>query len=262
MVSKFTQPDFLKDASDVGYGFFGRQGGVSEGIYVSLNCGQGSDDTPEHVAENRKRIAEAMGVEQARLLSLYQIHSDKCITVDGLWGDDEKPQADALVTDQAGVALSILTADCAPVLFYGEKNDGAPVIGAAHAGWRGAFGGVLGSTVQAMVEMGAGINSISVCIGPCIGKASYEVDMEFYKNFIETDEGNEHFFGAAAKANHFMFDLAGYGAMRLAQAGVKKVSICDRDTYVNEADFFSYRRKTHRGEADYGRQISAIVIHS
>ncbi|MCB1532541.1 MAG: peptidoglycan editing factor PgeF [Alphaproteobacteria bacterium] len=244
----------------VSHGFFGRQGGVSEGIYESLNCGQGSGDDPAHVEENRARVAAKLGVGRARLLSLYQIHSDVCLRVTEGW--EERPEADAHVTDRPGLALSILTADCAPVLFYGEKDDGAPVIGAAHAGWRGAFGGVLESTVGAMKDLGAKPASIRAAIGPCIAKASYEVDDGFVQRFIETDEANEHFFGAAARAGHAMFDLAGYAAARLARAGVKNVSILDLDTCADEAAFFSYRRKTHRNEPDYGRQISAIVINS
>lgn len=244
----------------IAHGFFGRQGGVSGGIYASLNCGQGSDDDPSHVAENRARVAAEIGVASEKLLPLYQIHSDKCVRVDDLWSDDEKPRADASVTDKAGVALSILTADCTPVLFHGRKVDGSPVIGAAHAGWRGAFGGVLESTIAAMVDLGAGQASIQAAIGPSIRQASYEVDAGFYQNFIGADAAHARFFIASEKAGHHMFDLAGYCAMRLRNAGAVQIYDLDMDTYALEDDFFSYRRKTHRGEPDYGRQISAIVI--
>lgn len=253
----FLQPDFLKDTPSVSYGFFGRQGGVSDGIYGSLNCGEGSGDDLEAVHENRTRVAVALEVDW--LLSLYQIHSATCLDVTAPWMH-ERPQADAMVTDVPGIALGILTADCAPVLFTGKKADGTPVIGAAHAGWKGALGGILESTVRMMSEKGAQMETIRACVGPCIGKASYEVGAEFLETFLNDNEENERFFGSAQRADHYMFDLPGYCAARLSQVGLKNISLMDRDTYSNEQDFYSYRRKTHRGEEDYGRQISAIAI--
>ncbi len=254
----FSAPSFQDER--VRHGFFGRSGGVSTGVYASLNCGQGSDDNPSNVAQNRRIVAEAMGVKPSHLLSLHQIHSAQCVVARAPWGDSYKPQADGMVTDVAGLALGVLTADCGPVLFHGKKADGQCVIGAAHAGWGGAFKGVLGATVEQMIGLGAGLESIRAVVGPCIGQKSYEVGMEFAEKFLEQDEGNEKFFISAQRDGHLMFDLPGYCAMRLAEAGVKNVVIKDLDTYFNEEDFFSYRRTTHRKEEDYGRQISVVVI--
>ncbi|MEM7679987.1 MAG: peptidoglycan editing factor PgeF [Pseudomonadota bacterium] len=240
----------------IAHGFFTRAGGVSEGIYAGLNCGQGSDDNQGQVQENRARVAAHLGGD---LISLYQIHSDICHNVSESWGD-ERPEGDAFVTDQAGIILGILTADCGPVLFVGEKTDGAPVVGAAHAGWKGAIGGVLQSTVAKMLELGATLESIKAVVGPCIAKKSYEVDAGFYQNFLETNENFESFFGAGARDGHFQFDLEGFCAAQLAGVGVKTVHTMGLDTYALEAEFYSYRRKTHRDELDYGRQVSAIMI--
>lgn len=245
------------DAARVAHGFFTRAGGVSEGIYAGLNCGQGSNDKAAHVKENRARVAAHLGAGE--ILSLYQIHSDKCLPVESSWGD-ERPEGDAFVTDKPGIALGILTADCAPVLFAGTKSDGSPVIGAAHAGWKGSIGGVLQSTVKMMITCGAEIESIKAVIGPCIAKKSYEVDAGFFKTFLETDENFENFFGAGAREGYFQFDLEGFCANQLAAVGLKTVHMMGLDTYAREDEFYSYRRKTHRGEADYGRQISAIMI--
>lgn len=250
------------DESDIFHAFFGRTGGVSTDIYSSLNCGEGSEDNPEHVAENRARVAEVFGVEPANLLSLYQVHGDTCVSVTEPWTSDSKPEADAMVTDRPGLALGLLTADCAPVLFCGCKADDAPVIGAAHAGWRGALAGILETAVQGMTALGAKPEDIRACIGPCIDKNSYEVDQEFYEQFMSEDDENERFFGAASKERHHMFDLAGYCAFRLYKAGLSRIYIKDLDTYFNEEDFFSHRRATHRQAKDYGRQISAIMIKS
>lgn len=194
------------------------------------------------------------------ILTMHQVHGDTCLTVSEIWSEHERPEADALVTDKAGIVLGVLTADCAPVLFYGEKPDGAPVIGAAHAGWKGAVGGILEATLKAMLELGAQGDSIRACIGPCIAQASYEVSAEFFKPFEAEDPENDHFFMASNKEGHLMFDLAGYCAAKLAKNGVGKVFIKDLDTCFNEEDFFSYRRATHREEKDYGRQISLIAI--
>lgn len=240
----------------IAHGFFGRRGGVSSGIYAGLNCGVGSKDEASVVVQNRGKVADALGVEPQNLLSLYQIHSPICLTIQAPY--QERPQADAFVTDVPGIGLGILTADCAPVLFYGEKIDGSPVIGAAHAGWGGALKGVLENTLQAMIDLGG--TQIRAAIGPCIGKASYEVQEAFAEPFLKEDEAAERFFSSAKKPGHLMFDLAGYVAYRLARAGLREVTMLDKDTYAHEADYYSFRRATHRNEPDYGRQISAIVI--
>jgi len=241
------------------HGFFSRKGGQSEGLYAALNCGAGSDDDPEAVIANKEIVRKAAGAEH--LVTLYQVHSAECVVVDAPF-EGTVPEADAMVTDKAGIALGVLTADCAPVLFYGEKADGSPVIGAAHAGWGGAFKGVLAATVEKMQGLGAELPSIRAAIGPCIAQSSYEVTYEFAERFVEQDDVHERFFKAAQKDGHLMFDLPGYCAARLAQAGVRQVELLDRDTYSDEDHFFSYRRKTHRDEADYGRQISVVCILS
>lgn len=250
------------DGDQVAHGFFTRRGGVSTGIYAGLNTGAGSNDDPQHVRQNRKIVAKALGTQSDRLLSLYQIHSDQCVVVSDIWGAEERPEGDSMVTDRPNIALGVLTADCTPVLFQGQKLDGSPVIGAAHAGWKGALGGILEATLREMVSLGAQAQSIKACIGPCIGKRSYEVDESFFKRFVERDDNHERFFGAAARNRHFMFDLGGYCALRLYESGLKNVGILGLDTYANEEEFFSYRRTTHREESDYGRQISTIMIRN
>lgn len=249
------------DANKIQHGFFGRQGGVSDGLYKSLNCGVGSDDDPKAVAENRKRVAEHFNAEPENLITVWQVHSPDCIYVKKPVGiGNDRPKADAMVTDQAGLVLGVLTADCGPILFAGEKADGSPVIGGAHAGWGGAVGGVLESTVEKMIETGATPESLRAAIGPCIGPKSYEVSIGFEKPFLECNPEDEHFFREARKEGHLMFDLPGYIASRLAAAGVKQVTITGHDTFADEERFFSYRRTTHAKESDYGRQISAISI--
>ena len=249
---------FADEAGKVAHGFFGRQGGESLGVYGDLNCGIGSDEDVEVVMRNRAIVAGAMGVVPENLLSLYQVHGDACLKVSAPWPITNRPQADAFVTDVPGIALGILTADCAPVLFCADGKK--PVVGATHAGWGGAFKGVLEATVQGMEELGAAREDIRACIGPCIHKSSYEVGAEFYERFTGQDFENEKFFQSARKKDHFMFDLAGYCANRLYKAGVSRVYIKDLDTYFNEEDFFSYRRSVHRGEQDYGRQISVVAL--
>lgn len=256
----FTMDGFVPDDAPIFHGFFGRRGGVSKGIYSALNCGPGSGDDAAHVVENRKRIAAAAGCVPENLLSLYQVHGNICIAVDGAYDPNDRPKADAHVTDKAGIALGILTADCGPVLFYGFKGDGAPVIGAAHAGWGGALRGVLKSTVEEMVRLGAVHDNIVACVGPCIAQVSYEVGEDFAVPFLEESKECEVFFAPSKNAGHLMFDLAGYDAFKLYRAGVRKVFVKELDTYFNEEDFFSYRRTTHRSEQDYGRQISVIMI--
>ncbi|MCB9991255.1 MAG: peptidoglycan editing factor PgeF [Rhodospirillales bacterium] len=251
----FVTEETLKKPS-VRHGFFGRNGGTSEGIYHSLNCGLGTEDPA--VPENRARVAKALGLAPDHLLSVYQIHSAQCLPVTAPWA--ERPQADAMVTDVPGLGLGILTADCAPVLFCGQKADGKPVIGAAHAGWGGALRGVLESTLEGMAALGAAPETICAAVGPCIGQRSYEVSDAFKLPFIEQDEAAAQFFVPSDTPGHLRFDLPGYVTRRLMLAGVPEISVNGSDTYFNEMDYFSYRRTTHRGEPDYGRQISVIVI--
>jgi polyphenol oxidase len=237
----------------IAHGFFGRAGGVSAGIYASLNCGLGSDDDPAHVAENRRRVRQALGAEA--LNTLYQIHSPNVVTVTGGW--PQGPQADGMVTAVPGIALGILTADCAPVLFADGE---ARVIGAAHAGWKGAFSGVLEATLAAMETLGARRGRIAAAIGPCISQANYEVGPEFRARFVERDSGDARFFVPSERADHHRFDLEADVSERLSAAGVDKIERLSACTYARDADFFSFRRTTHRGEKDYGREISAIVL--
>ncbi len=257
----FEQAEFAERSTDtVFHGFFSRRGGVSKDIYASLNCGPGSDDNPAHDIQNRKIVSDVVGCDPAKLLSLHQIHSADCLVVSEDWDAQNRPKADAMVTDKPGFALGVLTADCGPVLFQGKTGEGKPVVGAAHAGWGGALKGVLDATIERMVELGAQVETIQAVVGPCIGQASYEVKNDFAEVFVEEDEVAEKFFKAARQEAHLMFDLPGYIAFRLARAGLKNVYIKDLDTYFNEEDFFSYRRTTHRHEKDYGRQISLIMI--
>jgi len=248
-------------ANKIHHGFFGKHGGVSSGLYKSLNCGVGSDDDPAHVAENRKRVAGHFKADPENLITVWQVHSPDCIYVNKPVGvGDDRRKADAMVTDQPGLVLGVLTADCGPILFAGEKPDGSPVIGGAHAGWGGAVGGVLESTIEKMIETGATPESLRAAIGPCIGPKSYEVSIGFEKTFLDRNPEDEHFFREARKEGHLMFDLPGYIASRIAAAGVGQVTITGHDTFADQDSFFSYRRTTHAGEPDYGRQISAISI--
>jgi polyphenol oxidase len=254
----YTSAEFAVD--DIFHGFFGRKGGVSSGVYGSLNCGIGSNDEKHAVMQNRNAITQIIGAAPENFLSLYQIHSTVCLKVNKPWPLTDRPQADAMVTDVPGIALGILTADCVPALLAGKTKAGRPVIGAAHAGWGGALKGILESTVTAMKELG--VTDIKAVIGPCIAKASYEVSEEFLEKFIAENEENERFFQSGQREGHYMFDLPGYCAAKLAGAGVGRIYIKDLDTYANEADFFSFRRTTHRKEPDYGRQVSTIMIRS
>ena len=242
---------------DVPHGFFGRRGGVSDGMVAGLNAGLGSADDPAAVAENRRRAAAAV-LPGAALLGLYQIHSAEAVVVTAPYADEARPRADALVTDRPGLLLGILTADCAPVLFADRD---AGVVAAAHAGWKGALGGVTDATLAAMETLGARRERIVAAIGPCIARASYEVDMGFVERFCATDPSNERFF-AENRPGHARFDLEAYVAARLAAAGVRRIEALGQDTYAQDDRFFSYRRATHRGEANYGRQLSVIGIAS
>jgi len=242
----------------IAHGFFGREGGVSTGIYGSLNCGPGSKDASEAVAENRRRIAAALAPD-AQLASLSQIHS---AIVHALpWGGEGRPEGDAMVTATPGVALGILTADCAPVLLADPR---ARVIGAAHAGWKGALGtdgrGVLEATLDGMEKLGALRDKVTAVIGPCISQANYEVGWDFRDRFLELGLKNRRFFVPSEKEGHYRFDLPGYVAHRLTAAGTGTVEMSGICTYPAENGYFSFRRTTHAGEPDYGRQISAIVL--
>ena len=239
----------------VRHGFFTRAGGVSEGIYQGLNTGTGSDDDPGRVSENRRRVAAWMGVPADRLLSLHQIHSPDVVTATGPW-PDQRPKADAVVTDRPGLALGASAADCGPVLFC---DPDAGVIGAAHAGWKGAFTGVLENTVAAMERLGARRERTVAVLGPSISARSYEVGPEFVERFVAADPDNQRYFVASPREGHAMFDLNAYTVDRLRASGVKAEAL-RRCTYAEEDLFFSYRRSTHRREPDYGRLISAIVL--
>ena len=242
--------------ADISHGFFGRRGGVSTGELASLNCGLGSGDDPALIAENRRRVADAV-LPGAALTGVYQVHGDRCIIVDDKSDLTERPEADALATRTPGIILGILTADCVPVLFADRD---AGVIGAAHAGWKGALAGVTDATLTAMESLGASRANIAAAIGPCIARASYEVDDGFVQRFAADDPANERFF-AAAKPGHAMFDIAAYVAARLAAAGVTRIAIGGQDTYAEAEDYFSYRRACHKGENSYGRQLSVIGLN-
>ena len=240
---------------DVAHGFFGRRGGVSDGDLASLNCGLGSGDDPALIAENRRRVADAV-LPGAALTGLYQVHGNRCVIVDSETDLAARPEADALATRTPGILLGILTADCVPVLIADRE---AGVVGAAHAGWKGAIAGVTDATLDAMESLGARRANIAVAIGPCIARASYEVDEAFVARFVSDDPANEHFF-AAGKPGHAMFDIAAYVAARLAAAGVTRIAIGGQDTYAQAQDYFSYRRACHKGEDTYGRQLSVIGL--
>jgi YfiH family protein len=238
---------------DVPHGFLGRRGGVSTGIHAGLNVGIGSDDDAAAVAENRSRALGTV-LPGGDLATLYQVHSATVVTLDAV--PAERPQGDAMVTNRPGVALGILTADCAPVLLVDHQ---AGVIGAAHAGWKGAVAGVAEATVAAMTALGAAPERIAAAIGPCIARASYEVDDAFRDRIAALDPAHERFF-ADGRAGHHRFDLEAFVAARLAAAGVGRIEAMGLDTYADEGRFFSYRRSTHRGEPSYGRQIAIIGL--
>ncbi|HZO47789.1 MAG TPA: peptidoglycan editing factor PgeF [Xanthobacteraceae bacterium] len=247
----------LRSLPGVRHAFFTRQGGVSGGIYESLNGGVGSRDAAAHVAENRARMASALGVHHDNFLSLYQIHSPDVVTVEQPWTPDARPHADAMVTRTPGIAIGVSTADCGPVLF---ADAGARVVGAAHAGWRGAFTGVIEATIAAMEKLGAARANIVVATGPMIRQPNYEVGPEFVDRFKADSAANQRFFAPSANSGHAMFDLAGYIAARLAAAGIRHVEDIGRCTYADPDTFYSYRRSVHRNEADYGRHINAIAL--
>ena len=237
------------------HGFLSRRGGVSTGVVAGLNAGLGTGDEPEAVTENRGRAVAAV-LPGARLATVYQVHSPDCVIVTAAWPDAQRPHADALVTDRPGLLLGVVTADCAPVLLADRQ---AGVVGAAHAGWKGAVGGVTDATIAAMEALGAERARIVATIGPCIAQASYEVDAGFRDHLVSGAAGNDNFF-AAGRAGHYKFDLEGYVANRLQAAEIGAIERMGLDTYPDPDRFFSFRRATHRAEPDYGRQISLIGL--
>ena len=246
----------LSSIGGIRHGFFTREGGFSSGLYASLNTGLGSDDDRETVKRNREKICNTLGV--STLVTPHQVHSPDAVIVRDPWDHDAPgsvPRADAVVTDRTGFAVAVNTADCTPVLF--ASGDGK-VVGAAHAGWKGAIGGVLASTVERMRELGA--TDIHAAIGPTISQANYEVGPEFQAQFVEREAGDSRFFVPSVKDGHFMFDLPGFVRAQLEPPGLASVEDLALCTYADEQRFFSYRRTTHRSEPDYGRQLSAICI--
>jgi polyphenol oxidase len=251
------QSGALTGLAGIRHGFFTRAGGVSQGVYASLNAGIGSNDSREHVTENRARMAANLGCRTQDLLSAYQIHSATVMVVEKPWTADARPRADGLVTRVAGLAIAVSTADCGPVLLADPQ---ARVIGAAHAGWRGALTGVVEATITAMEALGATRSHIRAALGPMIRQPNYEVGPDLMSLFLEADPDNARFFGPSERANHALFDLAGYITGKLASAGIggwEDLGVC---TYADASRFFSFRRTTHRGEPDYGRHLNAIVL--
>jgi YfiH family protein len=239
----------------VAHGFLGRRGGVSAGALAGLNVGFGSNDDRAAIAENRRRVIAAV-MPGAELATVHQVHSANVVHVQNPWPQEERPHADAMVTTRAGLLLGILTADCAPVLLADAE---AGVIAAAHAGWRGALAGVTDATITAMEQSGARRDRIAAAVGPCITQASYEVDDAFRARFLDDDPDNAQFF-IAGRSGKPHFDLNGYVAKRLSAAGLDKIETLNLDTYAEPDRFYSYRRATHRGEPDYGRQVSLIGL--
>ncbi len=247
----------LRALAGIRHAFFTRDGGVSDGLYESLNGGPGSDDAPGKVMENRARMAAALGVRPDHLLTAYQIHSPDVVTIERPWDPQARPRADAIVTRVPGLAIGVTTADCGPVLLADET---AGVIAAAHAGWRGAATGILEATVAAMERCGAERGRTVAALGPTIRQPNYEVGPEFVARFRTDDPENERFFRPSSRPDHALFDLPGYIATALARAGIGRVEDVGHCTYADAARFFSYRRSTHRHERDYGRHINAIAL--
>jgi len=254
-VSAMITAKILNRSERVRHVFFTREGGVSQGLYGSLNCGYGSGDNPDHVTANRSRALSRLASD-SELVTLYQVHSPDVVIVENPWSPGDAPTADGQVTSRPGVALGVLTADCAPVLF---ADGDAGVIGAAHAGWKGALAGIIESTVEAMTGLGAEASNISAAIGPCIQQESYEVGPEFHDRFLDVTPAYRDFFVPSSRDGHFLFDLPGFVGRKLYALGLR-FDIISEDTCANDTHFYSYRRATHRGEEDYGRGLSAIVL--
>ncbi|MGE7417546.1 peptidoglycan editing factor PgeF [Methylobacterium tarhaniae] len=252
----FIEAPELSSHSNIRHAFFTRQGGVSEGLYASLNGGLGSGDDPARVRENRRRMTAQLALPPENLVSLYQVHSAEAVVVEAPFA--ERPRADAMATRVPGLALGILTADCGPILFADPVNR---VVGAAHAGWKGALTGVIEATLAAMEGLGAARSGIVAVLGPTIGPAAYEVGPEFRERFEAADAANARYFAASPeRESHSLFDLPSYVVARLEQAGIGEVANLGLCTYADPERFFSYRRTTHRAEADYGRLVSAIAV--
>jgi YfiH family protein len=251
------QSPSLSRLARVRHAFFTRSGGVSEGVYASLNGGIGSNDAPDKVTENRARMAATLGVAPDRFLTPYQIHSPDAVVADGSWTQATRPRADAVVTCEPKLAVGVSTADCGPLLF---ADADAGVVGAAHAGWRGAFTGVIEATIAAMEKLGASRERIVAALGPTIRQPNYEVGPEFVERFLAADIDNERFFTASPRERHAMFDLTGYIADRVQRAGVGSFEDLGHCTYADPDRFYSYRRMSQRGEPDYGRHINAIAL--
>jgi YfiH family protein len=241
----------------IAHGFFGRQGGCSKGIFASLNCGLGSGDDRATVMRNREVVAKALGGSEAQIVTTYQVHSSEAVIVTKPWPHDERPKVDGMVTNVPGLILGTLTADCGPVLF---ADHGAGVIGCAHAGWKGALTGITDATILKMEELGAKRDNIVAVLGPTISKAAYEVGPEFFQRFVDVSAGHKRYFTDSVKKEHYMFDLPMYLITRMKAFGVGTVIDTALCTYSGQAEYFSYRRTTHRNEQDYGRQIAAITL--
>ncbi len=251
------QSPLLSECAGIRHAFFTREGGVSDGIYASLNGGVGSSDETSNVAENRARMARELDVTPDRFLSAYQIHSQQVVVADAPWASDERPKADAIVTKTPGLAIGVSTADCGPLLFADAE---ARVIGAAHAGWRGAFTGVIENTITEMENLGARRDRIRVSLGPLIRQSNYEVSQDFVDQFLRENERHARFFSVGDRAGHAMFDLPGFIELRIEQSGIVGFQDLGLCTYADPDRFYSYRRATHRAEPDYGRHINAIVL--
>jgi YfiH family protein len=249
--------EVLSADAGIHHAFFTRRGGVSEGLFGSLNCGFGSGDASPKVAHNRGIAMACLGLAGDRLATLRQVHSAEVVIVEQPWCREDAPMADGLVSGVPGIALGVLAADCAPILLHDPV---ARVIGAAHGGWRGALGGIVDGTIARMAELGAERPRIRAAVGPCIGRRSYEVGPEFPQHFVTDDPGNLRFFAPAPASRRFLFDLAGYIAHRLRRAGITTVDVIPHDTVEEEERFFSYRRACLRGERAYGRGLSAIAL--
>ena len=251
------QAPSLSRLARIRHAFFTRGGGVSDGVYASLNGGIGSNDSPDKVAENRGRMAATLGVAPERFLTPYQIHSPDVVVADGSWTQETRPRADAVVTREPKLAIGVSTADCGPLLFADAE---AGVVGAAHAGWRGAFTGVIEATLAAMEKLGASRENIAVALGPTIRQPNYEVGPEFVERFRAADMDNERFFAPSPREGHAMFDLTGYIADSVHRAGIVQFEDLGHCTYADPTQFYSYRRMSQRGEPDYGRHINAIAL--
>ena len=251
------QATSLATLTRIRHAFFTRTGGVSQGVYASLNGGVGSNDAPDNVAENRARMAAALGVSIDRLLTPYQIHSPDVVVADEPWTRENRPRADAVVTRVPHLAIGVSTADCGPLLLADSQ---AGVVGAAHAGWRGALTGVIEATIAAMEQLGADRNRITAALGPTIRQPNYEVGPEFVERFLAADRANARFFTQSQRTGHAMFDLSGYIAERIQRAGIRQFEDLGLCTFAEPERFFSYRRTTLRGEPDYGRHINAIAL--